>query len=69
MKYYLNAIGLFIFLAASLGVGIPTLVSAKDSILVLLGFLWLFAIPCVVWPWVRVAFINPMKKAKLKRGE
>lgn len=69
MKYYLNAIGLFIFLAASVGVGIPALISAKDSILVLLGFLWIFLIPCVMWPWIKVAFINPLRKAQQKEGE
>lgn len=62
MKYYLNALGIFLFIVATFGFGVPTLVSAKDTFLLAAGFAWVFASPVVVWYWARKAFIKPLLK-------
>lgn len=56
MKYYLNAVGIFVFLCITFGFAVPTLVSAKDTVMLFAGFAWVLASPLVVWMWVRKAF-------------
>ena len=57
MKYYLNGVGLFVFICVVFGFGVPTLVSAKDTISVIGGFTLVFTTPVVVWYWLRKVFI------------
>ena len=61
MRYYLNAVGIFIFICLTFGLGVPTLVSAKDTLMLSLGFAWVFASPVVLWYWARKAFL-PKKR-------
>lgn len=63
MKYYINAVGLFLFIAATIGFIVPAAVSANDSLMVIGGFAWLFSAPVVVWYWLRKIFI----KKKIKK--
>lgn len=56
MKYYLNGLGIFVFLVVTFGFGAPALVSAKDTLAVLLGFAWIAATPVVLFYWGRKAF-------------
>ncbi|ADP02511.1 hypothetical membrane protein [Salmonella phage PVPSE1] len=58
MKYYLNGVGLFVFLCFIFGFAVPTLVSAKDTLLVMGGFALVFSAPVVVWYWLRKVFIK-----------
>lgn len=62
MKYYLNGVGLFIFVVLTIGFIVPTAVSAKDTLTVVGGFAWLFASPVVVWYWLRKVFIKKIPK-------
>lgn len=62
MKYYLNALGIFLFICLTFGLGVPTLVSAKDNLLIIAGFAWVFASPVVIWYWARKAFMKPLLK-------
>lgn len=58
MKYYLNGVGIFIFLSIMFGLVVPGFVSAKDTLSVATGFALLFACPVVVWYWLRKLFIK-----------
>ncbi|AFC21342.1 MULTISPECIES: hypothetical protein [Bacteria] len=58
MKYYLNGVGLFVFLCFIFGFAVPTLVSAKDTLGVIGGFALVFSAPAVVWYWVRKVFFK-----------
>ncbi|HDR2377106.1 putative membrane protein [Salmonella phage GEC_vB_MG] len=58
MKYYLNGVGLFVYLCFIFGFAVPTLVSAKDTLLVMGGFALVFSAPVVVWYWLRKVFIK-----------
>lgn len=58
MKYYLNGVGLFVFICFIFGFAVPTLVSAKDTLGVIGGFALVFAAPAVVWYWLRKVFFK-----------
>lgn len=58
MKYYLNGVGLFVFLCFIFGFAVPSLVSAKDTIGVILGFAIVFSAPAIVWYWLRAIFFK-----------
>lgn len=58
MKYYLNGVGIFLFLCFSFGYAIPSLVSAKDTILFLLGLLWIPGTPVILYYWLRLVFFK-----------
>lgn len=62
MKHYLNAVGIFLFICITFGVGVPTLVSAKDTLMLCAGFAWIIATPAILWYWARKAFFP--KKAE-----
>lgn len=58
MKYYLNGVGVFVFLCFIFGFAVPTLVSAKDSLAVMGAFGLVFVSPVVIWYWLRKVFFK-----------
>lgn len=64
MKYYLNGVGLLIFVILTIGFIVPTAVSAKDTLAVLGGLTWVLASPVVVWYWLRKVFIKKVPTAE-----
>lgn len=64
MKYYLNGVGLLIFVILTIGFIVPTAVSAKDTLAVLGGLAWVLASPVVVWYWLRKVFIKKVPTAE-----
>lgn len=55
---YINGVAMFALLMVSLAVILPTLISAKDSVMVGLGFVYMAAIPAVLYFWARKVFFQ-----------
>lgn len=58
MKYYLNGVGLLVFVCFIIGYAVPSLVSAKDTFGVIGGLGLVLSAPVVVWYWLRRVFIT-----------
>lgn len=65
MKYYLNGLGILIFIAITFGFAAPALVSAKDSLAVISGFAWIAASPVVAFYWAKKAFFKKAEKEEV----
>lgn len=64
MKTYLNCVGILVFICVIIGFVVPTMLSAKDTLMVMCGFAMLFVSPMIVFVWGRKAFLGQSSKKK-----
>lgn len=67
MKTYLNCVGILVFICVIIGFVVPTMLSAKDTLMVMCGFAMLFVSPMIVFVWGRKVFLG--KSSEKKTGK
>lgn len=67
MRTYLNCVGILVFICAVIGFAVPTMLSAKDTLMVMCGFATVIVSPMIVFVWGRKVFLG--KSSKKKTGK
>ena len=67
MKTYLNCVGILVFICVIIGFVVPTMLSAKDTLMVVCGFAMLLVSPIIIFVWGRKVFLG--KSSKKKTGK
>lgn len=67
MKTYLNCVGILVFICAVIGFVVPTMLSAKDTLMVMCGFATVIVSPMIVFVWGRKVFFSKSSKKTTKK--